>query len=325
MRDLSNNVGDSTVNITPSNGQALHSKLDLARALKQPSREAMLHRDPAVAAFWSQNKQLLNEAWREWEDNQQDAHLTPDDSLLDSKLRSAVEAAWDDPAKEVAVLDLWREVSPGVFQCQFFDPDRLSDLRDYLSDIQGANIPLRPPYGIALNRFGAMLDERSDGFLAAPAFQNFYGQLLSKYMRPIARLLFPEVAGFDTQTFGFSIQYQPDMDTSLQLHSDASAATLNINLNRPEETFSGSEVDFYDPFSGKANRLTFKPGAAMIHRGTVAHAAQAITSGTRTNLVLWLYGDRMQLPSVRAPQPKPLSPAKRWTIPPVAKDEYAPF
>ena len=97
-------------------------------------------------------------------------------------------------------------------------------------------------------------------------------------MRPVARLLFPEIAGYDTQTFGFSIQYQPGIDTSLQLHSDASAATLNINLNLPEETFSGSEVDFYDPISGKANRLTFTPGAAMIHRGTIAHAAQPIIS-----------------------------------------------
>ena len=143
-------------------------------------------------------------------------------------------------------------------------------------------------------------------------------------MRPVARLLFPEIIGYDTQTFGFSIQYQPGVDTSLQLHSDASAATLNINLNLPEETFSGSEVDFYDPVSGKANRLTFKPGIAMIHKGTVPHAAQPITSGKRTNFVLWLYGDRMQVPR-DVMQQTAVNAEERWTIPSDNKDEFAPF
>jgi len=144
-------------------------------------------------------------------------------------------------------------------------------------------------------------------------------------MRPIARLLFPEIVGYDTQTFGFSIQYQPGIDTSLQLHSDASAATLNINLNLRGETFTGSEVDFYDPASGKANRLTFAPGTAMLHRGAIAHAAQPITSGKRTNFVLWLYGDRMQLPSATGSPATVLSAHERWTVPSSAKDEFAPF
>jgi hypothetical protein len=323
--DLLNNVGEIEMKNTAANNQTTSRKLDLVRALELPSREAMLHRDPSVSKFWSENKQLLGDAWREWEEIEQEKLLNLDDSLLDSKLRNAVEEAWESPTKEIAVEKLWKEVSPGVFQCQFFDPERLDDLRKYLIDIQETNIPLRPPYGIALNRFGAMLDERSPGYLAAPAFQSFYNQLLDKYMRPIARLLFPEIIGYDTQTFGFSIQYQPDMDTSLQLHSDASAVTLNINLNLPEETYSGSEVDFYDPISGKANRLTFNPGTAMIHRGNVVHEAKPIKSGKRTNIVLWLYGDHMQVPSYKTPPDRSLSAQERWTVPSVTKDEFAPF
>jgi hypothetical protein len=318
-------VGEIEMKNTASNDQTTSSKLGLVRALELPSREAMLHRDPSVSKFWSQNKRLLSDAWHEWEERQQNQLFTPDDSLLDSKLRDVVEAAWDDPTKEIAVEELWKEVSPDVFQCQFFDTDRIGDLREYLRDVQAANIPLRPPYGIALNRFGAMLDERSHGYLAAPAFQSFYNQLLDKYMRPIARLLFPEIIGYDTQTFGFSIQYQPGIDTSLQRHSDASAVTLNINLNLPEETYSGSEVDFYDPISGKANRLIFNPGTAMIHRGNVVHEAKPIKSGKRTNIVLWLYGDRMQVPSYKTPPDRSLSAQERWTVPSVKNDEFAPF
>lgn len=300
------------------------SQLQRARALALPSREAMLTRAPSVQQFWDNNRRLLGDAWREWEEDEKHSLFTPSDSLLDAKLRDAVRHAWEDPSMELAVRDLWEEVSTDVFQCQFFDPQGLTDLRNYFDSIADAQIPLRPPYGIALNRRGAMLDQRSEGFLAAPGFQTFYRELMDKYMRPISRLLFPEVAGYDTQTFGFSIQYQPGMDTSLQPHTDASAATLNINLNMPNETFTGSEVDFYDAKLGKSNRLTFKPGMAMLHRGNVPHAAQAITSGMRSNIVLWLYGDGGQVP-LQAATRHTIDASERWTVPTEKYDDSAPF
>ncbi len=304
-------------NTATVNDHISQSQLQRARSLDLPSREAMLQRAPSVQQFWDKNRHLLSDAWREWEESEQECLFTPDDSLLGANLRDAVVQAWEDPTKESAVRDLWQEVSPGVFQCQFFDPERLADLRGYLEDLANAKIPLRPPYGIVLNRRGAMLDPRSEGFLAAPGFQRFYRELVEKYMRPIARLLFPEVMGYDTQTFGFSIQYQAGMDTSLRLHTDASAATLNINLNLPGEEFTGSEVDFYDPNTGRVKRLTFKPGSAMIHRGNVPHAAQPITSGERSNLVLWLYGDHMQIPQ-QAEQNVDIDAHLRWTVPSLA-------
>lgn len=59
------------------------------------------------------------------------------------------------------------------------------------------------------------------------------------------------------------------------MHTDASSVTLNINLNLPDEKFSGSEVDFHDASSGELNRLSFKPGIAVLHKGSVAHRALA--------------------------------------------------
>ncbi|MGH1440172.1 MAG: 2OG-Fe(II) oxygenase family protein [Cellvibrionaceae bacterium] len=314
---------NSSTKISQGFSQGSNS-LQRARALELPSREAMLSRTPAVQRFWDSNKQLLSDAWVEWEEHEKQSLFTPNDSLLDAKLRDAVKQAWEDPTQELAVRDLWEEVSTDVFQCQFFDPQGLTDLRHYLDKIADAHIPLRPPYGIALNRRGAMLDKRSEGFLAAPSFQAFYRELMDKYMRPISRLLFPEVMGYDNQTFGFSIQYQPGMDTSLQPHTDASAATLNINLNIPGETFTGSEVDFYDAKLGKSNRLIFKPGMAMLHRGNVPHAAQAITSGERSNIVLWLYGDGGQIP-LPGTKHQAIEAHERWTVPAHAYDKTAPF
>lgn len=300
------------------------SQLDSARALVLPSREAMLQRAPSVLHFWDSNRDLLSNAWREWEANEK-AHLAlPTSALISDALREAVEQAWEDPTKEEAVRALWKEVSPGVFQAQFFDPTRLAELRSYMDAIANAGIPLRPPYGIVLNRRGAMLDPRSEGYLAAPSFQDFYQELMEKYMRPIARLFFPEITGLDSQTFGFSMNYQAGMDTSLRLHTDASAATLNINLNMPGEDYTGSEVDFYDMATRKVTRVNFTPGMAMIHRGSVPHAAHPITSGSRSNFVFWLYGDYGQVPYPKT-QPVEIDAQLRWALPTSPKDMAAPF
>ncbi|GAA0835605.1 hypothetical protein GCM10009112_27630 [Marinomonas arenicola] len=300
------------------------NSLQQARELQLPTREAMLQRSPSAQMFWDKNRQLLKKAWQEWETSEQDRLLPIDDSLIDSTLRDAVTESWKDPLQETKVANLMHEIAPDVFEFQLFDPKRLADLRHYLDAVADAEIPLRPPYGIVLNRGGAMLDARSEGYLAAPKFQDLYQELLDKYMRPIARLLFPETMGYDGQTFGFSIQYRADTDTSLRLHTDASTVTLNVNLNLPGEAFTGSEVDFYDSMTGKMNRYVFAPGVAVIHRGNVAHAAHPITSGKRTNFVLWLYGKHGQTPSHHAPQ-QLTDPQVRWTTPDQTPDSMAPF
>ncbi|MBB1275170.1 MULTISPECIES: 2OG-Fe(II) oxygenase family protein [unclassified Pseudoalteromonas] len=301
------------------------NQLQLARALELPTRQAMLYREPAVQNFWINNTDLITNAWSEWEATSIDSStFTLDDTLLDKNLREAVKQAWEDPSKELAVKALLHEVAPDVFQFQFFDPERLAVLRGYLEQVWNSQIPMRPPYGIVLNRRGAMLDSRSEGYLAAPSFQAFYNEILNTYMRPISRMLFPEVMGFDTQTFGFSIYYEPNTDSSIRPHTDASAVTLNINLNLPGEEFTGSQVDFYHPYTGDIKSLTFKPGTAMLHRGNIAHAAKPITSGERTNFVLWLYGERGRLPAQGAPR-IPVDAKQRWTNPNKPNDGYAPF
>ena len=219
---------------------------------------------------------------------------------------------------------LWTEVFPNVYKAQFFDPERLKILRAYLDCVADADIPLRPPYGIALNRGGAMLDPRSEGYLAAPVFQAFYRDLMDQFMRPISRLLFPDVYGYDTQTFGFSIQWQAGKDTTLRPHTDASAVTLNINLNLPGEDFSGSAVRFMDPVARKIESLNFEPGTALIHHGSVPHASEPITAGERHNFALWLYGKGGQIPRHGVPH-TPISARERWTIPQIQPDIFAPF
>ena len=284
----------------------------------------MLQRAPSVQQFWMQNRDMFADAWKEWEANESDGLVTLDSSLYNVKLRSAVESAWKNPDKESDVKDLWKEVFPGVYETQFFDPEHLSKLRSYFDSVADAQIPLRPPYGISLNRGGAMLDPRSEGYLAAPNFQSFYQNLMNSYMRPIARLLYPDIAGYDTQTFGFSIQWQADKDASLRAHTDASSVTLNLNLNLPGEEFSGSSVRFFDKDTRQVTELTFAPGTALIHHGSVPHESMPITHGERSNWVLWLYGESGQVPRPGI-APQSISAQQRWTIPATESDGFAPF
>ncbi len=298
--------------------------LSEARAIPRPTREAMLQRAPAVSQFWLQNRALFEDAWKQWETNESDLSKQLDDSLYDTNLRNAVELAWETPNKENDVKALWKEVFPGVYEAQFFNPERLATLRDYLNRVADADIPLRPPYGISLNRGGAMLDRRSEGYLAAPGFQDFYQGLMDRYMRPIARLLFPDITGYDTQTFGFSIQWQPDTDTALRAHTDASSVTLNVNLNLPGEDFSGSGVRFFNQATQEVSELTFAPGTALIHHGSVPHESMPITEGERSNLVLWLYGESGQVARPGIVH-NSIDAQQRWTVPTDQSDGFAPF
>ncbi len=301
-----------------------NNALSAARSIERPTQAAMLQRDPAVHAFWTENRDLFVDAWKQWEANESELSNQLDNSLYDTSLRNTIELAWQDPGKEAEVKSLWKEVFPGVYEAQFFNPGQLATLRNYLKHVADAGIPLRPPYGISLNRGGAMLDKRSEGYLAAPDFQAFYQDLMNRYMRPVARLLFPDIMGYDSQTFGFSIQWQPETDTSLRAHTDASSVTLNINLNLPGEEFSGSGVRFFDNASRQVSELTFAPGTALIHHGSVPHESMPITEGERSNLVLWLYGESGQVARPGNEQ-KMVDAKERWTVPSAQNDAFAPF
>lgn len=314
-----------------------NNTLAQARALNLPSREAILKRDTTVNHFWNSNRNILEEAWKQWELESNVALPVLDETLIDSRLREAMNNAWENPEKENAIADLWEEIIPGVYTTQFFDPERLAELRDYLVEAVNSQIPIRPPYGIQLNRFGMMLDPRSEGYLAAPNFQAFYNKIMNRYMRPVARLLLGTY-GYDNQTFGFTIQYNPDKDKDLNPHTDASAATLNININLPDEKYAGSQVDFHDKTTRKTAQTVFESGKAIIHRGSIPHATHPIINGQRSNLVAWLYGDRMQIPSGGSNSygnfensaqhfnvSNNISAYERWSVPAEPKDSYAPF
>lgn len=273
-----------------TNPAVTNAALDQARRLQLPPREKVLARDGSVYDFWNRNEELLEKAWEEW--NAQEATNLPklDGSILNPKLRAAVEAAWKDPTpeNEKAIKDLWEEVAPGVYAIQFLDLEQVSKLRQWFDTTAAAGIPTRPPYGIVLNRKGVMIDPRSVGYLAAPDFQSFYKLLVDEYVRPLGRLFFPEHIREtdDDQSFAFSIQYQGQQngDKSIRHHTDASTVTFNINLDE-SQTWTGSSLIFFNETGNQ--QVTWAPGYAVMHLGKSMHAALPIETGTRANWVIW--------------------------------------
>jgi len=285
--------------------------LDKARGLQLPSREEILRRDPKVYDFWNDNDALVEEAWKEWETtsgSNNKALPKLDESLIHPKLRTVVDSIWKSvqagdfekvAAQDLILkeLDLWEEVAPGVYSVQFLDLGEIHKLRQWFDAAAESGIPIRPPYGIVLNRKGFMIDPRSVGYWAAPGFQAFYKDILiDSYIRPISRLFFPDsiVATDDSESFAFSIQYQVGGDESIRHHTDASTVTFNINLDS-EQVWTGSSLYFWESLNdggGETRRYTvdWAPGKGIMHLGRTLHAALPIESGIRNNIVVWTMG-----------------------------------
>ena len=150
---------------TIENVDATNGALQQARSLVPPSRDETLKRAPSVQRYWDINHLLLENAWHEWDEQNEQLAEWVTENLISEPLRNAVTLAWEDPAKEQAVANLWEEVLHGVYQAQLFDVEKLHLLRAYLDGVADAGIPLRPPYGIALYRNGGMLDASSERVL----------------------------------------------------------------------------------------------------------------------------------------------------------------
>ena len=89
---------------------ATGANLEKARNLQLPTYQEMLRRDAKVYDFWNHNEATLEKAWKEWNAHDEKALALPklDASIINPKLRQAVEATWKDPSpeNEQAIKDL---------------------------------------------------------------------------------------------------------------------------------------------------------------------------------------------------------------------------
>jgi hypothetical protein len=161
-----------------------------------------------------------------------------------------------------------------------------------------------------------------DGAVALQTFERFYAELLHDHVRPLGRHFFKQYIRSDAddgESYAFTIRYRADEDVRLKEHTDASLYTININLNSDDDmdnkddgaakvssSYDGSSVYFVtedddDDETDEETRanmttrrrttVTFAPGSAVMHRGQIRHGTMPLTSGERTNLVIWVYGE----------------------------------
>eukprot|EP00980_Cylindrotheca_fusiformis_P002830 scaffold672_cov126-Cylindrotheca_fusiformis.AAC.31 len=318
-------------------GTAMSVALDQARALEAPVATSTDGGQTEHLDFWSSHDDLIKQAWKEWNQDTILPELT-ETSIVDPAISKRVQSLWKSFAslenEKEFQSDFWEEPIPGVHTCNhFLTEDGVRRIRTHLKAASQSGIPTRRPNG--MNRFGLVLDEETEGGVSYPEIDRFRRWLVQEYIRPLGRMFFPEYISSqedDEMSYAFTIHYkQPDgaqklgnntvTDVKLKEHSDASVVTMNINLNFPEEQYSGAQLLFLDEPSQKRHPLRMEPGMAVVHRGLHRHQALPIGEGERHQLVVWLMGRGGYVRFVPYEEKDLMSVQERWSTPSDARKE----
>ena len=283
------------------------SSLEMARKLTAPDAVSTTDGESEDAAFWDQHDTLIKNAIAEH--GAKHAQLYTAEGLegyVLPELRRLVAGIQDGEIDEDALREHLLHTFSGVYTLRLFGPQFGKDLIDEVRHLSESGIPLRRPNG--MNRYGLMLEQV--GLEASIA------HLVEKYLAPIAQMLFPAYITADdvVEHYAFSIRYREGEDTSLAVHTDASAFTFNLCLGAD---FEGSGVVFHkdspDNVAG-INEIESEPGIAMLHRGMYRHGATPLRSGERFNLVIWLSGQHGYVRVAPYDKAERSSAESRWKV-----------
>ncbi|KAH7444337.1 hypothetical protein KP509_02G074300 [Ceratopteris richardii] len=184
---------------------------------------------------------------------------------------------------------IMKEPSPGLYTFDMLQPSICAKLLEEVEYFERwaveCSIKIMRPN--TMNKYGAVLDDIG--------MEGMLDQLMSKFLSPMASKLFNEVGGASLDSHhGFVVEYSMDRDLELGFHVDDSEVTLNVCLGKE---FTGGDLFFRGVrcdkhVNGEVHpeeifEYPHVPGRAILHAGRHRHGAKAITSGQRTNLILW--------------------------------------
>lgn len=190
---------------------------------------------------------------------------------------------------EESFRNIISEPSPGVYTFEMFQPRfcdlMLAEVENFERWVHETKFRIMRPN--TMNKYGAVLDDFG--------LETMLDKLMDDFIRPIAKVFFPEVGGLTLDSHhGFVVEYGLDRDVDLGFHVDDSEVTLNVCLGKQ---FSGGELFFRGVRCDKHVNTETQPeeildyshipGRAILHRGRHRHGARATTSGHRINLLLW--------------------------------------
>ena len=282
----------------------ISSPLHRARQLQQPLATDTKNAEFENSSFWDENGILIQDAWKQWEEENIDTDVDTSLEFINPTLSSALNDAFDNPTEETESIvkshwesssdDNGQDLPKGVYSTQLITSSGISHIRNLLDMATGlSGIPTRRPNG--MNRHGCIIDKEVYGAVSTKSLvQLVEEEIINRVVRPVGRLLFPDRVGCndDIEYFAFTIRYDgsdddgvvvgdstPKKDFELKEHRDASIVTLNINLNLPEEGYDGSgvffreypsEEDQNDSINNKSDGggiVHFTPGMGLIHLG----------------------------------------------------------
>ena len=291
--------------------------IERARSLKPPSRPVLTNGgEYENEDYFNLHGDLIRSAW---EDFGLQEHLTVNASVP-IQLLKACENARKLPThkSEKAIQDLFEQIIPGVVAGKILTPRAIEMLRSELHRARESGIPVRRPN--AMNRYGVILDGSVNGAVAN-GLEVFMEELVANFVRPIAETIFPDIVGpGDASEFlAFTVLYNASKtgDVKLAEHRDASVVTMNLNLNTIDDFTSGrlegSSLNFVDADNpGQRHLVPVMPGHALFHRGSLRHAASALQSGIRENLIIWLFGKDGWVREMTYEEHARLTPRQRW-------------
>jgi len=144
-----------------------------------------------------------------------------------------------------------------------------------------SKLPARRPN--SMNNYGIILNDIG--------LESLVFALQDAVVQPLSSILLPDEGSELESHHSFTIRYRGGEDTHLDVHTDDSDITFNVNIFGD---YTGAPLVFCG-INGEPDHRLFKTayqhklGYAVLHRGRHRHGAEDITSGERVNLVVWSY------------------------------------
>ncbi|EFA76780.1 putative prolyl 4-hydroxylase alpha subunit [Heterostelium album PN500] len=168
-----------------------------------------------------------------------------------------------------------------IYSLQIFKTDFCQKLLEEIDQFKNSGLPTARPN--SMNNYGVILDEMG--------FTGFFTELRENYLKPFTSVLYADYNGAQLDSHhAFVVQYKIDKEKELGFHYDESDVTLNLCLGKQ---FTGGSLYFRGILDKPETHQEYfevkhTPGTALLHIGVHRHGALGITSGERTNLIMWL-------------------------------------
>jgi hypothetical protein len=202
-----------------------------------------------------------------------------------------------DSGNKVGIPNLdWRslvtEVGPGIYAFDLFSPEFCDYLIDEVDSFESSKLPCRRPN--TMNKLGLVVNDIG--------LEPIMTAIVERLIAPMCKVLYgpsEEIVSALDHHHSFVVRYRRtdtpsggdnDGSRGLDMHHDASEATLNVCLGRDNFTSGGLRFcGHYGDANHRATQLVHSHtmGRAILHLGRHRHGADNIASGERINLIVW--------------------------------------